>query len=240
MSNPLRVLLTAAVGMTVLSGCSGGPDLSGVRPPTTTDSRKTEVLETVPDPRPALLLKRISLDVEDVPQTEVAAQLARVGSISIVADKDVRPEFFEKQVSVRLKNVLVGSALYWVLEAGGLTYYFHHGQLVMTTPERVGAEQAIYSRQFRAELDRTWRPKLEKRLLRQKLSCDLADVPLPDVLDFLTRHYRVNCIASSGLLRKNVTLDVERLPMVEVLDVMAKTLGARWTLEHEVVHFTPL
>ena len=186
------------------------------------------------------MVESVSLDVEEVPVTQGVAQLARGRGIEIVHGDGLSADVLARPVTVRLERVSLASAFHWMLDAAGLTYTFHENRLVVTESGRMSADEVDRASRFRVNLDRTWRPALERDLLQNKLTADLQNVPAVEVFDLLRGHFGLNCIASPTLLAQPITLNVEELPLVEVLDVIAKVMNARWTLEYEAVHFTPI
>ena len=231
-----RAFLMGLVLIATLSGCADDPVTAGpTHPPI---PRRPVPLP--PDPRPTLMVESVSLDVEDVPVTQVVAQLARGRGIEIVHADGLNADLLARPVTVRLERVSPASALHWVLQSAGLTYTFHENWVVVTESARMSADEVDRADRFRANLDRTWRPALERDLLQNKLTVDIENIPAAEVFDLVREHYRLNCIAPPPFLRKTVTLNVEERPLVEVLDVLAEAMNARWTLEYEAVHFSPL
>lgn len=188
------------------------------------------------DPRPALQ-RRISLDVADIPLTQVAAQLGKGGSFEIVYDDKLDRSLLTKPVTLRLNRVTVDSLLYWVGETVGLTYYVDENRVVLTTVDRQTSARAQDLEKFRAALERRWRPAVEESLKSRKISCDVEDITLAEAAELLRTRYGVNSVASPELMETKVTVKVQERPIAEVLDVLAKSAGAGWVLEHEAVHF---
>ena len=78
---------------------------------------------------------------------------------------------------------------------------------------------------------------MEKELQSRKITCDVQDVTLAEVLDLLRERYGVNTVAPWDLMKKKVSAKVEDRPIGEVLDALAKATGTKWTIEEEAVHF---
>jgi hypothetical protein len=224
------IWLGAWLAAAVLAGCSGGAP-SGPPP------SMPAPVSAKPEVDPGLMLQQtVSLDVEEVPLTQVATQLGRGKSVEIVYDDRLDRRLLTLPVTLRLKGVTLDSALYWVC-SGQLTYYVDENRVVLTTPDRMTPQRQERLDAFRSALERRWRPALEKDILARKVSCDLKDLTLADVADNLRDRYGVNLVGAPELMQKMVTVKAENQPMRELLDGLAKSIGASWSLEHEAVHF---
>lgn len=228
------------IGLAVaaIAGCGGGasavkPSTSG--PGATPGGGEATATEEI-DPGPALQ-ETISLEVEEVPLTQVAAQIGRGRGIQIVYDNRVDKKALEIPITLRLRGTSAASALYWVTREAGLDYYVDKSRVVLASPERIGAAQQEKTKRFRAAMERRWRPAMEKELQARKITCDVQDVTLAEVLGLLCDRYGVNTVAPWDMMKTKVSVKVEDRPIGEVLDALAKATESKWTIEEEAAHF---
>ena len=243
-------MIVAAVAVMIgLAGCqgggtstAGGGDSGSNLVPGGGAIETAGVIEkrspTVQAIEPAWALQgKITIDVTDVTLTQVAAQISRGKSIEIVYDDKLHRERLGVPVTLRLTGVTVDSALYWMTEGTGLTYYFDDKRVVLTTAEDMTEERKAQLEKFRGALERRWRGAMEKELASQKVSCDMDELTLGDAAGELQDHYGVNIVASPELMGKKVSAKLEERPVKEVVEALAKSAGASWKLEHEAIHF---
>jgi len=237
--------VAAVAVMMALAGCRGGGtatpggEASGTGTPPPTDATAVvEPTNAMPGTEPAWALQQqISVEVGDVPLTQVAAQLARGKSLGIVYDDKLASGALAQPITLKLTGVSLDSALYWMATSAGLAYYFDEKRVVLTTSEMMPEERKAQLEKFRGAMERRWRGAIEKNLDSQKITCDMEDVLLGEAAGELQEHYGVNIMATRQMMLKKVSAKLEDRPMREVVDALAKSAGANWTLEHEAIHF---
>lgn len=228
--------VTGALLVLVVSGCIG----SGARPASeAADQPVAAPLPIHADPRIVLVSRHVSFDVEGVELQQVIRQLAVAGDLEVVNEQKIEKSRYETPVTLRVSNVTLGSALSLVLEPGGLAYCFDGNGVLITEPARLAPEQRAELFPFRSRLEQSWRPVLERRVLAQRTSCDIKDVPVSDFLDFLARRYDVNFVlVSVPYPPPNLTIKLTDVTLVQLFDAVGRELKADWTLRDEAVCFT--
>ncbi len=229
-------MIGALVVLTGSAGCHHGGEPAG------TGGNGVAVPAPVAEPAsgvdPGLALQeKISLDVEGVPLTLVAAQLSRGRTVQIVYDDHVDKRVLETPITLRLEGVSLESVLYWTTTQAGLSYYYDETRVVLAQAGRIAPGREEQLKRFRMAMERRWRGTVEKELLERRVRLDVEDVAFSELAGEFRERYGINFVMSADLAAEQVTVKVDERPMVEALDVLGKAVGAKWTLEHEVVHF---
>ncbi|MDY0061619.1 MAG: type IV pilus secretin PilQ [Myxococcota bacterium] len=79
----------------------------------------------------------------------------------------------------------------------------------------------------------------KERFTGKRITIDLRDADIHNVLRLLAKEGRINIIASEEV-SGNITLHLERIPWDQALDVILKTKGLTQTKEGEIIWITPL
>jgi len=173
------------------------------------------------------LSQRISFDFVDTPVEDILAFFGSLMDVLVALDRDAL-KGRKPTCTLRVADTRLDHALRWVGDASGLSIVWIDGGFYATTPMR--AFDAMRE-------DREWRPRQvppDKTLaarLKQPISFDFVETPLPDILAFFSGLTDAPIVLDPRAVQHDgaeVTLKVTNMPCDRALRWIARLLGLVW------------
>ncbi|MFL5339331.1 MAG: hypothetical protein ACJ8F7_04110 [Gemmataceae bacterium] len=152
----------------------------------------------------------VTLEVTEQPLIGVLAQLADLGKIPIVLDRNAMQisEASEANVSLQAKNLKLKTAIRTLIAQHGLSFGIVGDHVLVST------EEVVCQRQ-----------------LRQRVSLDLDDVPLPKALKDLSSQTGTNVVLDPRSTKKasdlKVSLKLDDVPLETAVRILAEMAGLK-------------
>lgn len=193
MSYGLRV--SRALGVVVCLCLLGVPALAG-------DDKEEAAYRKIENKLESVVLDKVNWDEADI--TDVVAELAREGGITIVVDKKALKELSEedREVTLELIDIKLGNALNLALEEVGLVKCYKHGLLYVTSEERA-------------------EPKLLTKIY------DVRDITVK-IVDFPTPEIRLKAEGDDGGPNVEIPEEPDDPTVEDIVDLIEETIEADW------------
>jgi len=215
-SAPAILILTLLASPAVAQG--DGPD----------DAPAEEELSPEEEIERVLEERQVTLNFPETPVAEVFTFLQDITGLNIVVDPRVDGE---ATITLRLRDVGLGTALNLVLEQAGLDRQVYCGTLYVAPagtelppPPAVPADS-----------------ELGERLREQSVTLNFDATPFAEVVEFLRAVAGLDFVISRGANEAleeepvGVTLRVRELPLYDVLTLATAPHGLRWNVEEGIV-----
>jgi hypothetical protein len=190
------------------------------------------------------LAKKVTYDFKAIALADAVRQLAADSEVNMILD-DSRLAGVDpmQKVTLKVKDMTIGSALSWLTRDAGLEWSMQDEAIFITTYKQLdeAAKQQIQKRNAdeRTIAARTWLPAFQT-MLAKNVNVTFNYKPLSDVRDSLQILLGVNVILSPNVdATTPVALSVSRMTAENVLSWIAKKGNIDYAIVDEAVYFAP-
>ncbi|MFC1582141.1 hypothetical protein ACFL4W_01250 [Planctomycetota bacterium] len=186
------------------------------------------------------LSKKVTFDFLETPLTQVQQFLSKVSGVTLKSDALGVPEGKDHpNVTLRVDNMRLENALFWIAHQTGLVCGIKEGAIVFSSAERLPDHFKMHAANEQQE---EWHQKIMGNLDR-KVSFDFKDTPLEQMLMFQGKICGIPFIADSASLQKAraekdellITYRADNASLIVALTEMLDPLGFRCALTREAV-----
>jgi len=242
-----RFLLAAVLLFALLS-----PYARGDEAPTPGKSRITIETAAVPEEKdlPAwkrAMLKKLdatmSVDFTGQPLQEVLGYISKKADLNIILNRSAVGVDPATPIVLRLDDVTTRSVVSWTARLAGLEYILTDEAVFLSTLGDMGADwvEEIRTRQRRRqqEAQKTWVPKLQKKL-DELTSFSFEATPLTEALSFLSSLHGINIVLDPRYAtpRYEVTRSVEGMSVKNALSWLLRPHRLTYMFLDEAVFVT--
>jgi len=188
--------------------------------------------------RKAITTGKLSVDLQEVPFQEVLEMLASQARAGLGLDGHITAETLRRPITLKLNHSSIYAVLHWLFRKRDLAWAVDGIEIVVGPPEFIDADIRNRQIEFVTRTEETWRDLVRPKLNETRMSVDVADVPLGEVLDLVAGHADLSVVWENNAepnRSRRVSLKADETAIPQILDKLAAEAGLTWSLEAEAV-----
>ncbi len=205
--------------------------------------------------RKVLVLKRLSVDLRGVPLQDALEMLASAAGVGLSIDGRIEGETLREPMDLRLDRASVYAVLHWTFRrktgpgpsttSGALDPFSWavRGRDVLVAPLKfIDPEIVDAQNAFAQSTQDAWEAEARPALAATRLSLDVSETPLEQVLRIVAERAGVSLVWAEGAEKSRarpVSLNIEGASLADILDKLAASANLHWGLEAEAIVLTP-
>ena len=231
------LLALATVGCGVFAGsilAEGPPGDAGAPTPAPPEASVPKEAAT----RKAIATGRLSVDLQEVPFQEVIEMLASQARAGLALDGHITAETLRRPITLKLSNSSIYAVFHWLFHKQDLDWAVDGIEIVVGPPQFLDAGIRTRQIEFVTRTEQEWRRSAEPKLNETRMSVDVADVPLGEVVDMVGEHAGLSVVwenDAEATRSRRVSLKADGAAIPQILDKLAASAGLSWSLEAEAV-----
>ena len=188
--------------------------------------------------RKAITTGRLSVDLQDVPFQKALEMLASQARAGLVLDGHVTDETLRRPITLKLTHSSIYAVLHWLFHKQDLDWAVAGIEIIVGPPKFLDPDIRNRQIEFVAQTEEKWRQSVQPKLNETRMSVDVADVPLGDVVSLVVEHAGLDVVWENDAEPKRssrVSCKADGATIPEILDKLAVSSGLSWSLETEAV-----
>ncbi len=203
---------------------------------------KPDIVKDAAATQRALVAKKLSIDLKGVPLQDALGMLATTAGVGLAIDGHIEAEKLREPLDLKLERASVYAVLHWVFLKRDLTWVVR-GRDVLVAPLRfIDPDVANRHNEFVTQTEDAWEAEARPRLAATKLSLDVSEMPLENILRIVAERGGVGIVWAADAeksRRRQVSLNVTDASLKDIIDKLAASADLDWGLEAEAVVLSP-
>ncbi len=190
----------------------------------------------------ALVEKKLSIDLKGIPLQDALGMLATTAGVGLAIDGHIEAEKLREPLELKLERASVYAVLHWVFLKRDLTWVVRGHDVLVAPPRFLDPDVANRHNEWVTQTEDAWEASARPKLSATKLSLDVSEVPLENVLRIVAERAGMGLVWANDAeksRRRQVSLKIADASLADVLDKLAAAAELDWGLEAEAIVLSP-